>query len=169
MSALSSKPAQLLTQSTTASCFVPSARRGNCLLLRKPLTLRMLFELYAPQKLAMELNLFELLCAFWDQRVVRDNRAGTWSRIVLTISAMLLLSWAFSLPLMERSPSPRMPSLRCPIALGLRSSRRYRAVGSSAEARDLLSSFIRHCWNTRRPEVSIGCVDPVRVWTRPTR
>lgn len=44
---------------------------------RHPVTLRMLFDLYAPEEVhALEINVFGLYCQFWEQRVVNDSRAG---------------------------------------------------------------------------------------------
>jgi hypothetical protein len=42
-----------------------------------PLTLRMLFTLYAPQDIPKEINTFELYCNYWEMRVVKDHRAGS--------------------------------------------------------------------------------------------
>ncbi len=42
-----------------------------------PLTLRMLFTLYAPQDIPTEINTFELYCNYWEKRVVKDFRAGS--------------------------------------------------------------------------------------------
>lgn len=42
-----------------------------------PLTLRMLFSLYAPIEPPSEVNVFDLYKKYWNQRVVSDTRAGT--------------------------------------------------------------------------------------------
>lgn len=44
--------------------------------LKRPLTLRMLFELYSPETLPVEINTFELYSTFWVNRVCTDNRGG---------------------------------------------------------------------------------------------
>lgn len=41
-----------------------------------PLTLRMLFSLYAPQEPPSEVNVFDLYRKYWNQRVASDTRAG---------------------------------------------------------------------------------------------
>lgn len=41
-----------------------------------PLTLRMLFVLYAPEKIPPEINVFELYKAYWENRVEKDKRVG---------------------------------------------------------------------------------------------
>lgn len=42
----------------------------------KPLTLRMLFELYAPNAIPSELRVLDLFRTYWDHRVCQDRRAG---------------------------------------------------------------------------------------------
>jgi hypothetical protein len=42
-----------------------------------PLTLRMLFLLYAPNQVSPEINVFDLYKKYWDNRVKSDVRAGT--------------------------------------------------------------------------------------------
>lgn len=42
-----------------------------------PLTLRMLFTIYAPSKVASDVNVFELYKLYWTQRVEQDYRAGS--------------------------------------------------------------------------------------------
>lgn len=42
-----------------------------------PLTLRMLFVLYAPEEVSLEINVFKLYEDFWDKRVIEDLRAGS--------------------------------------------------------------------------------------------
>lgn len=44
---------------------------------KNPLTLRMLFTLYAPEEVSLEINAFSLYEDFWNMRVVRDHRAGS--------------------------------------------------------------------------------------------
>lgn len=44
-------------------------------LLRRPLTLRMLFEVYSPDELPPELSTFDLFRAFWSTRVRSDSRS----------------------------------------------------------------------------------------------
>jgi hypothetical protein len=41
-----------------------------------PLTLRMLFTIYAPSEIPNDINVFELYKEYWDSRVERDYRAG---------------------------------------------------------------------------------------------
>lgn len=42
-----------------------------------PLTLRMLFTIYAPSEIPNDINVFELYKEYWDKRVEKDYRAGT--------------------------------------------------------------------------------------------
>ncbi len=42
-----------------------------------PLTNRMLFSIYAPDELPGEINVFKLYGAYWNGRVLKDQRAGT--------------------------------------------------------------------------------------------
>jgi hypothetical protein len=42
-----------------------------------PLTLRMLFTVYAPAEIPDDINAFELYRQYWDKRVTQDYRAGT--------------------------------------------------------------------------------------------
>jgi hypothetical protein len=42
-----------------------------------PLTLRMLFTIYAPAKIPYEINIFKLYKRYWHNRVRHDNRAGS--------------------------------------------------------------------------------------------
>lgn len=55
-----------------------AVRWGTPLLpvVSRPLTLRMLFDLYAPETLPPEINTFQLFAKFWDQRVSTDSRPG---------------------------------------------------------------------------------------------
>ena len=42
----------------------------------RPLTLRMLFQVYAPDDVPSSINTFELYDQFWNARKVRDQRHG---------------------------------------------------------------------------------------------
>lgn len=42
-----------------------------------PLTLRMLFTIYAPSQIASDINVFELYKLYWNNRVIKDFRAGS--------------------------------------------------------------------------------------------
>lgn len=44
---------------------------------KNPLTLRMLFTLYAPKEVPLEINVFKLYQAYWDLRIAKDHRAGS--------------------------------------------------------------------------------------------
>jgi len=46
-------------------------------LCRRPLTLRMLFQLYAPGTIPPEIHIFQLYQDFWDLRVCMDGRMGS--------------------------------------------------------------------------------------------
>lgn len=46
-----------------------------------PLTLRMLFTLYAPEEIPFEIHIFKLYQEYWDARVKQDRRAGSGIRV----------------------------------------------------------------------------------------
>ena len=75
--ARSTIPAEQIT--AEAALIHHSAARGKPLkeVCAQPLTLRMLFELYAPDKIhELEINVCRLYSRFWEDRVVSDRRYG---------------------------------------------------------------------------------------------
>jgi hypothetical protein len=54
-----------------------------------PLSLRMLFSLYAPHEISTEVNVFQLYCDYWRVRVESDVRAGElWPQATMDLSGV---------------------------------------------------------------------------------
>ncbi len=57
---------------------------------QNPLTLRMLFTIYAPEEIPEEINVFQLYQNYWRKRVVEDKRAGTFLKNKNDVSSLNL-------------------------------------------------------------------------------
>jgi len=77
-----------------------------------PLTLRMLFSVYAPLEMPDEINVFQLYGKFWDDRVAADKRAGhldygyegrDLSETATKIALIMLADGKISLPFDENN------------------------------------------------------------------
>lgn len=74
--------------------------RSVCL---NPLTLRMLFELYAPAEIPDDVNSFQLYSEYWLKRVLKDQRAGIAAGAGRDLSAAV--RWAASTMFQQGAPS----------------------------------------------------------------
>ncbi|MBI2681396.1 MAG: NACHT domain-containing protein [Candidatus Solibacter usitatus] len=86
-----------------------------------PLTLRMLFTLYAPESVPEEIHAFQLYDAFWRRRVVADARAGytepvSFENLEQTAIAVALAMTAEGLPeIPERMAQLVLDQMRMPV------------------------------------------------------
>jgi hypothetical protein len=92
-------------------------------ILVKPLTLRMLFEVYAPDALPVDITTFDLYSKFWETRVLKDARAGSPNPIdgedlsaAATALAVGLLSEGTTAMAAEGTASDLIPWLPAPRA-----------------------------------------------------
>lgn len=100
-----------------------------------PLTLRMLFVLYAPDSVPAEVNIFDLYDKFWRDRVVTDRRAG--SPLPQPNAANLEKAAALVALVMLAEGQPELPAQR--VCDGV-----ARCGGDAAEIAQLVSRGVLH-------------------------
>jgi hypothetical protein len=83
---------------------------------RNPLTLRMLFTLYAPEEVPLEINVFQLYREYWAQRVVADRRAGSRPASGTTNLAATAMAVALVM-LAEGTPEPSLAEVEATVEL----------------------------------------------------